>query len=313
MRVFENRASAILCRFLKSNPVEYPFLLPANVCSVVPLSFLKAGVPFEFVDIDESHAMNRPSCMEKIHSGHYGGVLFVHAYGREFDNEDFYKEIRNSNKKIYIIDDRCLCIPRVSDYRHPDADLELYSTGYAKYVELSYGGWGIIREGLNYIPYSWEYDEAVLQSQTAELKSCLASGQRYGWGDVAWLDNSEFGDGTTYLEKVERHLAKVGENKERINSLYRENLPQEIQWGEGYDSWRFMLEVEQREDLLKAIFDAGLFAGTNFPSVAWLFSGVHLQRSESESARILNLFNDFRVDEDFALKTCKIINLYYGR
>ena len=58
MRVFENRASTVLCNFLKSNHFDKPFLLPANVCPVVPLSFMKAEVEFDFIDIDKTHAMN---------------------------------------------------------------------------------------------------------------------------------------------------------------------------------------------------------------------------------------------------------------
>ena len=58
MQVTSQRASAILYNYLSGNHFDKPFLLPANVCPVVPLSFMKAGVGFEFIDIDESHAMS---------------------------------------------------------------------------------------------------------------------------------------------------------------------------------------------------------------------------------------------------------------
>ena len=66
MRVFENRGAAVLYYFLKGNNSGRPFLLPANVCPIVPLTFFKAGVPFEFVDIDETHAMCRSQCIDRI-------------------------------------------------------------------------------------------------------------------------------------------------------------------------------------------------------------------------------------------------------
>ena len=102
-------------------------------------------------------------------------------------------------------------------------------------------------------------------------------------------------------------MATVASEKEKINRIYRENLPYEVQWGDDYSQWRFMISVENREEVLKAIFDAGLFAGTNFPSISWMFKSVHCENAERESKHIVNLFNDFRVNEQFAYKICEII------
>ena len=49
--VIAPRASTILYDLLVSMRDRRTFLLPANICSIVPLTFLKAGTPFEFVDI----------------------------------------------------------------------------------------------------------------------------------------------------------------------------------------------------------------------------------------------------------------------
>ena len=46
-----SRASAILYNLLKSQTNTHPWLLPANICPIVPITFFKAGVPIEFVDI----------------------------------------------------------------------------------------------------------------------------------------------------------------------------------------------------------------------------------------------------------------------
>lgn len=51
----------------------------------------------------------------------------------------------------------------------------MYSTGYAKYVELSYGGWGIINERFQYMRYDWEYDKEFQNEQDIYLKECLLS------------------------------------------------------------------------------------------------------------------------------------------
>lgn len=111
-----------------------------------------------------------------------------------------------------------------------------------------------------------------------------------------------------YFDIIRAKINKIESDKERINSIYMQNLPNEIQWGKGYDDWRFMLSVENRDQILQAIFNAGLFAGTNFPSVAWMFKGQHCNMAEDEASHILNLFNDFRVNEEIAYRICEIIN-----
>ena len=69
----------------------------------------------------------------------------------------------------------------------PYVDLELYSTGYAKYAELSYGGWGIINERFRYTHYDWKYNKEFQNEQDIYLKKCLLSDKQYSWKDVPWL------------------------------------------------------------------------------------------------------------------------------
>ncbi len=311
MRVFENRASAVLYRFLKSNATTKPFLLPANVCPIVPLTFLKAGVTFEFIDIDKTHGMNQQICLERLKTKNYSGILFVHAYGRLFENTDFYGFIKDIDSSIYIIDDRCLCIPRLDSKVQKNIDLELYSTGYAKYVELSYGGWGIIRDDLNYEQFLIKYKEIDFEEQMTYIRKCLDAGLKYE-GDVNdWLDGGSLDSAQIYMEQVEEKLYLTNVHKQRINAIYEYYLSPYINWTKDYQSWRFVFEVEQRDVCLKKIFDAGFFAGTNFPSVAFLFKGEHLPFAEQEQNRLLNLFNDFRVDEKFARQICEVITTCY--
>lgn len=92
MQVTSQRASAILYNYLSGNHFDKPFLLPANVCPVVPLSFMKAGVGFEFIDIDESHAMSTEKCLTAIEAGKYSGLVFVHAYGKSMTTKNFTEQ-----------------------------------------------------------------------------------------------------------------------------------------------------------------------------------------------------------------------------
>ena len=160
MITFANRASAVLYGFLKGRTFEKPFLLPANVCPVVPLSMMKAGLDYEFVDIDVRHTMSEGKALEKVSSGAYSGLLFVHSYGKSFDNKSFYSELKARSPELCIIDDRCLCKPELEDIVPENVDLVLFSTGYAKYVELSYGGFGITSN-----PISFEVGGVLLSIQ----------------------------------------------------------------------------------------------------------------------------------------------------
>lgn len=146
MIIYANRASAVLYGFLKSKSFKGPFLIPANVCPVVPLTMMKAGVDFEFVDIDERHTMSESIALDRISKGDSEGLLFVHSYGMKFDNEGFYQKLKSLNPNLCIIDDRCLCKPELDGTLSSNVDMELYSTGYAKYIELSYGGYGVTKE-----------------------------------------------------------------------------------------------------------------------------------------------------------------------
>ena len=109
------------------------------------LSFMKAGVGFEFIDIDESHAMSTEKCLTAIEAGKYSGLVFVHAYGKKYDNKEFYRAVKSLDPNLCIIDDCCLCIPELVDSLPENVDLCLYSTGYAKFIELSYGGYASFR------------------------------------------------------------------------------------------------------------------------------------------------------------------------
>ena len=304
-----NRASAVLCNFLRNGKFDRPFLLPANVCPVVPLSFMKAGVDFEFVDINETHAISKVHALENIKSGKYAGLVFVHAYGNHFDNALFYKEIKELAPDACIVDDCCLCQPDLSGVLPVNVDLSLFSTGYAKYVELSFGGYGVTESRMT-SSEDFKYSEEEETKQLSYIKECFRDGKVYELpSDYPWLDGSKLQMSLDeYFNAIRKQLPVVQEQKERINNIYREELPQSVQWGENYENWRFMISVENRDKVLEAIFENHLFAGTNFPSVSWMFKQKHYDRAEAEAKHILNLFNDHRVNEESAHRICKVIN-----
>ena len=61
------------------------------------------------------------------------------------------------------------------------------------------------------------------------------------------------------------------------------------------------------ESLYEEIKSANLFAGTNYPSVAFIFKNQVAEIAELSGTRIINLFNDYRFDEQKAKKISQII------
>ena len=106
------RASAILYNLLAGRVDSRPWLLPANICPIVPITFLKARVPFEFVDISSTTLhMDLEQAEGRIKSGKFGGLLYAHTYGELSTPLEFFSEIKTLDPDLLILDDRCLCVP----------------------------------------------------------------------------------------------------------------------------------------------------------------------------------------------------------
>lgn len=225
MTVFAPRACAILHGLLREE--ERPFLIPANICSVVPETLAQRAV--ELVDIAEpSLEIDPEACLERLAKGPVGGVLFVRPYGRERDVDSFFQALKELQPDMLLIDDKCLCRPDCEGLGiSPWADATLFSTGYAKHVDLGYGGFAHLKEGGPPAEPSWE----------------------------------------EHRRRIEEELHRADEHKARLNAIYSALLPAEIQMEPGFQSWRFNLRVPEPDRLVESLFAAGLFASRHYPSL----------------------------------------------
>ena len=125
----------------------------------------------------------------------------------------------------------------------------------------------------------------------------------------------ELKDGRAFL------LSEIIEMKLEINRLYRENF---LELAETYDldrealelldrsplSWRFNLRLhpDLRDEILDAIFERGLFASRQFPVIAKYFGrDDRTYHNAGENwRRIINLFNNHLVDEEFLERTLEV-------
>lgn len=271
-QVTSYRANKILFNFLKSNHLTGTVILPANICPDVVDTLRYAGNPLHFVDID-AHTLCLDWQQVKSIAKDAAVVLAVHTYGIEDDFNEQFATLRAINSSIVIIDDRCLCMPEL-DEPNSTGDLALYSMCSKKQVDLGTGGIGYVADG-------WNYEEIIVSEN-----------------DV--LTNETWTlDKKTLLAKMDA----VIKHKEKLNAIYRKNLPAAIQLPAPYQHWRFNIIVPNKEEILRALFEAGLFASGHYnPQAEGCTVATNLYN------RIINLFNDDYFTEEQAMRSCKIIN-----
>jgi hypothetical protein len=259
--IYAHRAAAILHDVVAAH--DGVWLVPANVCDIVPATLRAAGRGYELVDIDP--VTLEPS-REQILSRapHCAGVVFVRTYGAIYDADAFFAEL--AREHFQIVDDRCLCPPDVEgEDLSPHADVTLFSTGYTKYVDLGEGGFA------------------------------------HGTGRIACPPPD-------YRERVLKERERADEMKARLNAIYRELIPLDAQMPPELCTWRFNIRVRRAEELVRKIFDAGLFASRHYAPLERGFP--HAERLHAE---VVNLFNDRYFDEEKATLAAELVRRHVTR
>jgi len=305
------RASAILFDFLSSirEEIKKPFILPANVCPIVPVTFIKAKIPFIFSDITiKDMLIDKKNVLSKTLNEEISGVLFVRSYGQMNNEAGFFCSLRKINHKLIIIDDRCLCIPNTNgEDIYEEADLTLFSTGYAKYAELNYGGFAYIKHYINLINFESIFDPNAHRDLIEAMNCAIRDNTKFVFNDENWLNKVIDFDKNEYFKIIEEKTKAATFQKSKLNAIYATLLPKSIQLIELSNNWRFNIMVENKNNILKKIFDEGLFASSHYSSVSHLFSVERSINADFIHNNIINLFNDFRFDEIKVEKICRII------
>lgn len=280
MILFEKRAAKVLYKVLKKIQNK-KFLLPLNVCPIVPDTFKKANKEFKFIDIDlKTLCMDEKLVLKAIKNDKtIDGLLFVKTFGISLDVQPLFKKVKKLNKNIFIIDDMCPCRQEFDyDIDNSYANMALFSSGYSKYVDIGYGGYGFLK------------DNEFLN---------------------IFKDKSQNKNFLKYKKKIEKQLPLMDKHKNKMNKIYSENLPKNIFLGKEFNGWRFSLLVNNKDKILQKIFDVdGLFASSHYPQVDYNYMKKPQENTNAYiiQNKILNLFNDFRYTEEQALYTCKVIN-----
>jgi dTDP-4-amino-4,6-dideoxygalactose transaminase len=303
------RASAILYSLLKSRDNARPWLLPANICPIVPLTFFKAGVPVEFVDISaETLHMDLGQAEGRLERGVYGGVLYAHTYGEPSTPNGFFQTVKSRYPDLMLVDDRCLCLPELDAPQIMAADVALYSTGYAKIVDLGFGGYAFMQEDVICQPGSLPFNPDDHKEIEKEYKQAIQDRAPFKYRDTDWLQtDADLPAWYDYRRQIADGLKISLQHRAAINEIYADRLPPEIQLPQEYQVWRFNLRLKNKEKILEAIFASGAFASSHYASLAGIMAPGRCPQAETLASEIINLFNDHHFDLQKAERVCATI------
>ena len=315
--VINYRASTILYNFILSNDTKKgTWILPTNICHYVAATILKAGASIEIIDVSEDDfCLDNDIVISKLeaNSVKYSGVIYVRGFGIENNANSIFNAIKNINKDILIVDDKCLSIPSIKGEVSSLVDMELYSTGYSKFIDLGYGGYAKLNKNINYEKAPLLYNEEDEQEFTKYFRGIIFDNNKPQEKlqdtlvNSNWLKSEEINT-VEYLAKIEEKLKETKDNKEKINSVYESCLLEKSKISQSLNNWRYNIVTENRIEILDALQKEDLFASKHYHPLSKVFKSEESPVWDKYSGKILNLFNDFRYSVLKAQKTSEIIN-----
>jgi len=301
-------ASTVLFRFLKNNPRLGIYLVPANICPIVPALSHKTCVPFEFLDVcPTTLALDPDLVLHRLQRGGCAGVLYVRTYGAVFNMESRFQAFKKACPGLLVIDDRCLAMPQ---FLHSGgcAELELYSTGYSKFVDMGWGGWGHLSEGVRYERTTMPYSSQAHDALVAQFRRLKERPGRFEYRDSDWLDAGDVGACWQDSETLVRPRAEdAAVQRATLNECYLSFLPREYCLPKAFWNRRFHVWVSEPVALLKSIFDAGLFASSHYTTLIPAFGRGCAPNAAILGGKVVNLFNDFRYALEKAKRTARLV------
>lgn len=309
MYVLGSRALSILGNFLICNRIQKVFL-PANCCPVVYALLGSLDIKIQALDLTPSlrNLNMRPlkNFLAK-NSNEVTALLLAHTYGALSEVNDSNSQELRAAGLSFIIDDRCLCIPKFENFW---ADLTLFSFGYSKFIQLNQcGAIAFVKKPSTYKRLTWGYNAKSYEAVDQALRSYhnpYTVGKNIG--NLSWISNEEE-NLTLSIEWILKNIPilveQTLEKKLILNTIYRGELGSESGIGildDTFNFWRFNILINDSTVVLKKIFNAGLFASNHYRTY-----DKSCQNSADLSKNVVNLFNGRTQSKEFCLSCCDII------
>jgi hypothetical protein len=188
------------------------------------------------------------------------------------------------------------------------ADMQLYSTGYAKIVDLGTGGYAFIKEQVSYKPAHLFFNAQAYAQLETIYKAAIRNREKFEYRDSDWLQTdstlTSWGD---YRVRIANELEKSRVQRGKLNAIYEMILPSDVQLPGNFQTWRFNIRVNNKSRILNAIFGMGLFASSHYASLAGVMTDGSCPHAEALHDSVINLFTDRYFDEARAEKVCEVI------
>ncbi|HSI82174.1 MAG TPA: DegT/DnrJ/EryC1/StrS family aminotransferase [Candidatus Methylacidiphilales bacterium] len=303
------RASCLLFDIVAG--VKGKWIIPENVCYAVYGAVVKAGAEVLLCDVDaKTLALDVELTLQLVASHEdIAGVVYVRTYGdTSQDCTAFFARLRSASPDIIIVDDHCLAPPQF-EISKPIADVYLFSTGYSKVVDLGYGGYAYSQMALQHrnSPYTQEasvkFDQFI--DRIIDNSQPVSDAEFQAEASSEWLKSGVI-DSQPYFDAIHNALDKAIETRKRINRIY-DQLEIFFRAGAHFNQWRYIIKVENREEIVTRLRSEKLYCGQHFYPLSYFTGkeGNHIWKRIYPG--ILNLFNDFRYTEEQALRTVEVI------
>jgi hypothetical protein len=106
---------------------------------------------------------------------------------------------------------------------------------------------------------------------------------------------------------VARRAGAAAAHRARLNEIYASGIPADVQYPAELQVWRFHVAVPRSQELLAAIFAAGLFASRHYSPLAASPVAERVHRT------IVNLFNDHHFTAEQARAATAVVARHLGR
>lgn len=256
--------------------------------------------------------VNRQDLRSALTNQEIQGVIHAPTFGNNEDHSGLFDEIKSMSNAI-IVNDLCLSAPILNPNPHGHCDVELYSTGYSKYVDLGYGGYAWIDSRFHYTDQIQDFNKTHENELDQMFRNAVFSGSsidldmisEYNWLSPLSLESSD------YWTQITSKLDKVHKHKSSINAIYKELIPIENQLPDTMHQWRFQVHINNKTDFLESLSKENLFASSHYFPLGKLF-GEESSKEEWDQlfSRTVNLFNDFRYTPEMAKRTSELILRY---
>ena len=327
-----SRASTAIYLILKSNNLAgKKVLFPANICYAAVYPAIYAGCDPVFCDVDYNTGNVSFSIFEENCQGISAAVV-PHMYGNPIKDMIEIAEYCRVNGILLVEDCASVLGGRVKDkWCGSFGDYSIFSTGYAKTIDIGYGGFLLtdrdtleikkLYEGLprksgecdiNTSFFSKLYRlirNSTDQSISHHIWKALRNQLKDLFVNRIDIDNEEYLGKLCDLEDIVRLRCSN-------NELYEENIIKcdginNYCWNEGAVPWRFNIIVEPsiRNGMIDYLLSKNIPVSDWYPNVTPIFGKkVAFHNADSFENRIINF--PLTLDKENIVNICKEINYY---